>query len=207
MPKKADHFYFDNLIESAELSLEASKMLKAALVNFDVAMLGQQRIRLHAIEHRGDDNRHEIMRKLTGAFITPIERDDLTKLSQIIDDVTDAIEDILIRIDITNITVIRPDSVEFAELVIRCCATMKQMMQAFPNFKKSKKLRELIIEINRLEEVGDEKYGQCMKKLHTCGADPIEVIDWREIYDIFEECCDDCERVADIVEGIVIGNS
>ncbi len=207
MPRKTELFYFNNLIESAGFSLEAAEILKEVLVSFDVAKLAEQRIALHEIEHRGDDNRHEIMRKLTGAFITPIERDDLIKLSQNIDDVTDAIEDILIRIDMTNITRIRPDSIDFSELVIHCCASMKQMMQEFPNFKKSKKLKEQIIEINRLEEVGDEKYIRCMKNLHTGSVDPIEIIDWREIYDLFEKCCDSCERVADIVEGIAIGNS
>jgi uncharacterized protein len=207
MAKKTDLFYFDNLIESASLSCEAAEMLKEALLHFDVKKLDEQRTLLHDIEHKGDDNRHAIMRKLVGAFITPIERDDLTKLSQNIDDVTDAIEDILIRIDITNTALIRPDSVEFADLVIHCCAVMKQMMQEFTNFKKSKKLKELIIEINRLEEVGDEKYVRCMKNLHTESTNPIEIIAWREIYDLFEKCCDSCESVADIVEGIAIGNS
>jgi uncharacterized protein len=207
MSKKGDRYYFNNLIDSAELSREAAVMLKTVLTNFDVSKLDEQRVCLHEIEHRGDNNRHEIMHKLVSAFVTPIERDDLTKLSQNIDDVTDAIEDILIRIDMTNITEIRPDSVEFAELVIHCCSAMKEMLQEFTNFKKSKKLKDLIIEINRLEEVGDDKYVRCMKDLHTGCADPIIIIAWREIYDIFEKCCDSCESVADIVEGIVIGNS
>jgi uncharacterized protein Yka (UPF0111/DUF47 family) len=121
--------------------------------------------------------------------------------------VTDAIEDILIRIYMTNITTIRPDSIDFADLVIHCCCTMKEMLCEFANFKKSKKLKDLIIELNRLEEVGDEKYLNCMRNLHTACNDPIEIIAWREIYDIFERCCDTCENVADIVEGITIGNS
>jgi uncharacterized protein len=207
MSKKGDRFYFNNLVDSAELSREAAVMLKATLTNFDACKLDEQRVCLHEIEHRGDNNRHEIMHRLVTAFVTPIERDDLTKLSQNIDDVTDAIEDILIRIDMTNITEIRPDSIEFAELVIHCCNAMKEMLQEFTNFKKSKKLKNLIIEINRLEEVGDEKYVRCMKDLHTGCNDPITIIAWREIYDIFEKCCDSCENVADIVEGIVIGNS
>jgi len=207
MARKTDNFYFNNFIESAELSCEAAEMLKTVLMDFNLKKLPEQRIELHEIEHKGDNTRHELIRKLVSAFITPIERDDLTKLSQNIDDVTDAIEDILIRIYMTNITTIRPDSIDFADLVIRCCCTMKEMLREFANFKKSKKLKELIIELNRLEEVGDEKYLNCMRNLHTSCNDPIEIIAWREIYDIFERCCDTCENVADIVEGITIGNS
>ena len=207
MARKTDNFYFNNFIESAELSCEAAEMLKTVLMDFNLKKLPEQRIELHEIEHKGDNTRHELIRKLVSAFITPIERDDLTKLSQNIDDVTDAIEDILIRIYMTNITTIRPDSIDFADLVIHCCCTMKEMLREFANFKKSKKLKELIIELNRLEEVGDEKYLNCMRNLHTSCNDPIEIIAWREIYDIFERCCDTCENVADIVEGITIGNS
>ncbi|HNX62504.1 MAG TPA: DUF47 family protein [Candidatus Limiplasma sp.] len=207
MAKKTDNFYFNNFIESAGLSCDAAEMLKAVLVNFDLKKLPEQRAQLHEIEHKGDNTRHELIHKLVSAFITPIERDDLTKLSQNIDDVTDAIEDILIRIYMTNITTIRPDSIDFADLVIHCCCTMKEMLCEFANFKKSKKLKDLIIELNRLEEVGDEKYLNCMRNLHTACNDPIEIIAWREIYDIFERCCDTCENVADIVEGITIGNS
>jgi uncharacterized protein len=207
MSKKAGTFYFNNFVESAAISCEAAEMLKSVLINFDVNKLEAQKVQLHEIEHKGDNTRHELIRKLVSAFITPIERDDLTKLSQNLDDVTDAIEDILIRIYMTNITQIRPDSIDFAELVVHCCNTMKEMLEEFSNFKKSKKLKDLIIELNRLEEVGDDKYVRCMRNLHTTCTDPIEVIAWREIYDIFERCCDTCENVADILESIAIGNT
>lgn len=207
MSKKTDRFYFNNFVESAVISCEAAEMLKSVLSNFSVATLPENKVKIHEIEHKGDDKRHEMTQELVRAFITPIERDDLLKLSQYIDDVTDSIEDIIIRIYISNVTSIRPDSIAFADLVIRCCVAMKEMLEEFPKFKKSKKLAELIIEINRLEELGDDMYVECMRKLHTTSTDPLEIIAWREIYDFFEKCCDTCENVADIVEGITIGNS
>ncbi|MGI5985550.1 MAG: DUF47 family protein [Clostridiales bacterium] len=206
MSKKMDSFYFNNFVESAAISCEAAEMLKSVLVNFDTKSLNDNKIKIHEIEHKGDDKRHEMTQALVRAFITPIERDDILKLSQYIDDVTDSIEDILIRIYINNVTQIREDSIEFADLLIQCCNTMKEMLEEFPNFKKSKKLGELIIEINRLEEIGDDMYVKCMRDLHTSTTDPLEIIAWREIYEFFEICCDTCENVADIVEGITIGN-
>ncbi|NLH01720.1 MAG: DUF47 family protein [Clostridiales bacterium] len=207
MSKKTDSFYFNNFIESAEISCEAAAMLKSVLENFDVKTLPENKIKIHEIEHKGDDKRHEITQALVRAFITPIERDDILKLSQYIDDVTDSIEDIIIRIYINNVKQIRPDSIEFADLVIRCCTAMKAMFEEFPKFKKSKKVEELIIEINRLEELGDDMYVECMRNLHTTSTDPLEIIAWREIYGFFEICCDTCENVADIVESIIIGNT
>ena len=93
------------------------------------------------------------------------------------------------------------------DVVISCCEAMTDMLREFHNFKKSKTLNELIIEINRLEEVGDDLYVACMRNLHTTSSDPLEIIAWREIYEFFEKCCDTCENVADIIESIVIGNT
>ncbi len=193
MFKKTEDFYFNNFVESATISCEAAVLLKEVLTDFDVNTLSTEKNKLHEIERKGDDKRHEMIRALVRAFITPIERNDLLKLSQNLDDVTDSIEDIIIHIYINNITHIRPDTFEFLEIVIKCCGAMKEMMQEFSNFKKSKKLKELIIEINRLEELGDDMYVKCMRNLHTTSTEPLEIIVWREIYDFFEKCCDACE--------------
>ena len=52
-----------------------------------------------------------MMAVLVKAFITPIEREDIILLSQSIDEVTDKIEDVLIRIYINNVQQIRPEAV------------------------------------------------------------------------------------------------
>lgn len=204
---KKDSFYYQNFVDSAEVSCEAARALKDILRNFRVDTLQQKRAELHEIEHKGDSKRHEMTGVLVRAFITPIEREDILRLSQYIDDVTDCIEDILIHIYINNVQSIRPDSLDFADLLIQITEATKKMLQEFPNFKKPKKLTELIIEINRLEELGDDLYVDCMRRLHTTSYDPLEIIAWREIYEFFEKCCDTCENVADIIESIAIGNT
>ena len=206
MAKKSDRFYYDNFIDSAALSCEAAKMLRQTLADFAPAALDEKRAALHEIERRGDDKRHEMVGALVTAFITPLERGDMLELSQNIDDVTDAVEDVLIRIYMCNVRSVRPDAVEFADLVIQCCEAMQKLLEELPNFKKSKTLEDLIVEINRLEELGDDLYVKCMRSLHTTDSDPLDVVAWREIYAYFEKCCDGCEHVADIVEGISIGN-
>lgn len=206
MAKKSDRFYYENFIESAALSCEAATLLRQTLADFDPAALDEKREALHEIERRGDDKRHEMVGALVTAFITPLERGDLLELSQNIDDVTDAVEDVLIRIYMCNVQTIRPDAVEFADLVIACCGAMQKLLEELPNFKKSKTLEDLIVELNRLEELGDDLYVKCMRSLHTTDTGALDVVVWREIYAYFEKCCDGCEHVADIVEGISIGN-
>ena len=88
-----------------------------------------------------------------------------------------------------------------------CCKVLKEIMEEFANFKKSKTLHGLIIEINALEEEGDRLFIDSMRRLHTEVTDPLEIIAWREIYNFLEKCCDACEHVADAVESVIMKNT
>ena len=190
-----------------ECGCQAAKMLEENLANFDVKQLSDNLSKLHQIEHDADKKKHEMMAVLVKAFITPIEREDIILLSQSIDEVTDKIEDFQIRIYINNVQSIRPEAIQFTKVIIRCCRVHKQIMEEFANFKKSKTLHGLIIEINALEEEGDRLFIDSMRKLHTEVTDPLEIIAWREIYNFLEKCCDACEHVADAVESVIMKNT
>jgi predicted phosphate transport protein (TIGR00153 family) len=206
MSKKSGNLYFDNFKESMAISCEAAETLKRLLTDFDVEGLPAALKVMHEIEHRGDAKKHEMTEELVRAFITPIERDDIVTLSQNIDNVTDNIEDILIHIYITNITEIRQEALDYAELLIRCCRASYFLLEEFVNFKKSRQLRDLIVQINQLEEEGDAMYMRFRRSLHEYCTDPAQIMAWDEIFSYFENVCDACEDVADIVESITIGN-
>ena len=207
MAKKIDNYYFENFIQCVECGCQAAMMLEENLANFDVNRLSENLDELHKIEHDADKKKHEMMGVLVKAFITPIEREDIILLSQCIDEVTDQIEDVLIRIYINNVHTIRPEALQFTKVIIRCCKVLKEIMEEFANFKKSKTLHGLIIEINALEEEGDRLFIDSMRRLHTEVTDPLEIIAWREIYNFLEKCCDACEHVADAVESVIMKNT
>ena len=159
------------------------------------------------VEHAADEKKHVVLNTMVKAFITPIEREDIILLSQNIDEMTDKIEDVLIRIYHNNIRSIRPDALQLAKVVIRCCEAVKEMMGEFADFKRSKTLHDRVVNINTMEEEADQLYISSMHTLHTTCTDPIEIISWREIYMYLEKCADACEHVADVVESVVMKNS
>ena len=207
MSKKSDSYYLQNFIECVECGCQAAKMLEDNLNHFDTGLLQDKLDELHRIEHDADKKKHEMMAVLVKAFITPIEREDIILLSQSIDEVTDKIEDVLIRIYINNVQQIRPEALAFIKVIIRCCEALKEVMEEFADFRKSKTLHGLIIEINALEEEGDRLFIESMRRLHAEVTDPIEIIAWREIYVYLEKCCDACEHVADVVESVIMKNT
>ena len=207
MAKKSDNYYFENFIECVECGCQAARMLEENLADFDVHQLSDKLNELHKIEHDADKKKHEMMAVLVKAFITPIEREDIILLSQNIDEVTDKIEDVMLRLYYNNIQSIRPDSLELVSIVVKSCDMVKLMLKEFASFRHSKSLRDHIIAINTLEEQADQVFVTSMRELHTTCTDPVEIICWREVYFYLEKCTDACEHVADVVEQIVMKNS
>ena len=207
MAKKQDSFYFETFIACLDDACRAAQLLDRSMRDFAPARLKEDLDEMHAIEHSADDKKHELLNVLAKAFITPIEREDIILLSQNIDEVTDKIEDVLLRIYCNNVQNIRPEALEMTALVIRCCEEAKLMAVEFADFKRSKRLRDNIIHINTLEEEADRLFINSMRTLHTTSTDPIEIIVWREILYYLEKCVDACEHVADTVESVVMKNS
>lgn len=207
MAKKQDDFYFQNFITCAEFSSQAAHLLKDILSDFRPEETKKRLDELHAIEHAADEKKHELNDKLVKAFITPIEREDIASLSQQIDNLTDKIEEVFIRIYINNVSKIRPEALEMLDIVIRCCEEICGLMREFANFRRSKELKDRIIRINSLEEEADRLYIANMRALHSEERDVLEIIAWREIYSYLEKCADACEHAADVVEGVVMKNS
>ena len=206
MGSKQNSFYFDNFIACADYSRKAAQLLDKGMRQFDPAQIGDMIEEMHEVEHAGDEKKHELLNVLAKAFITPIEREDIILLGQNIDEVTDKIEDVLLRMYCNNIKSVRPDALELVAVVIECCNELKEMLEEFPRFKNSKKLHEKIVNINTLEEKADQLFISSMRNLHTTCDDPVMIIVWREIYIYLEKCVDACEHVADTVESVIMKN-
>ena len=207
MAKKQDSFYFDTFTACIDCACQAAHLLNEVMRTFSPQQIGDRLDEMHAIEHAADMTKHDLLNVLAKAFMTPIEREDILLLSQNIDEVTDQIEDVLLRLYCNNVQVIRPDALKLSEVVIRCCEEAKNMAREFSDFKHSKTLHNHIVNINTMEEEADALFISSLRTLHTTCADPLEIIVWREIYTYLEKCVDACEHVADTVESVVMKNS
>lgn len=207
MGYRKDNNYFEMLAELVNYSCNAATLLNDTLTNFNSLELPKKIDMMHEIEHTADLKKHDMMNKLAKEFITPIERGDIIELAHQIDNVTDAIEDILVRIYIFNITTVRPEALEFCNLIIKCCDELKKLIKEFQNFKKSSTIHSSIISINDLEEVGDKLYTSSLRTLFTSNLSATEIMTWKDIIEYFEKCCDDCEDAANVVESVVMKNS
>jgi predicted phosphate transport protein (TIGR00153 family) len=207
MRKKNEYNYFEAFCELSKFSLTSATVLNDTLSKWNINTKATKVKEMHQIEHAADKAKHDIMNRLVKEFLPPIEREDITTLTQEIDNVTDSIEDVLLYIDMFNIKKIRPEALKFSELIVKCCKALDEAMALFKSFKNFKALHEKIVEINHLEEQGDALYVNIVRKLYENEKDPIELMRWTEVFYRLERCCDICEDVANVIESIVMKNS
>ncbi len=207
MASKADKFYFDNFSEAADQSLKAAQYLVACLNDYHPDDLEKMLTAMHEIEHLGDSKKHEMSAALAKAFVTPVDREDLALISQNIDEVTDAVEEVLQRFYMYDIRNVIPDAITFANKLVECCELMIAVLAEFVNFKKPAKLHEAIVALNHAEEECDQLYVNATRNIPTHCTDVLEILSWREIFEKLEKCADACEHVGDCVDTVVMKNT
>lgn len=199
--------YFDCFARLVEYSCQAADYLHETMQHFSPSTIGVQIQELHRIEHDADDDKHQMMEKLAREFITPIEREDIIQLAQEIDEVTDRIEDVLMRIYMYNFSTIRPEVFAFTEVISRCCCALKKAVEEFPEFRKSKTIHQFLVDVNTLEEEGDRLYVSSVRGLYKEGGSGALVAAWSNTFDCLERCCDACEHVANVIESVIMKNT
>lgn len=205
---KKNNLYFESFVEMARAACEAANLLHKILHTFDVEQLPGQREQMHVIEHGADKVKHRMMEQLMREFLPPIEREDISAMAQAIDNVTDSIEEVLMRIYMYDLRELRPEVVQFSELIVRGCEALLVAMEEFPNYRKSAKIHESIVRVNSIEEEGDRLYLAAGRRLYSeKDVTAADLSAWMRTLDYLEDCCDACERVADLAETVILKNS
>ena len=204
---KGDKFYYDNFAECTAFAKKAASYLVECLENFDADNMEAMLEKMHGFEHGADMKKHEMGEALAKAFVTPVDREDLDLLSHQLDTVVDLIEEVLQKLYIYNVKTIEPAAIDYAKKLVKSCDILCEVVAEFENFKKSKKLRDLIIQANDAEEECDKLYLTTMHELTKNSADVLTTVHWYKIYGCFEACADACEHVSDCIGSIVLKNT
>ena len=103
------------LTEALVGQLEATKegaWLALAMIGGEVGRTGAHE-QMRAIEHLGDEERARLVEELKNALVTPIDREDLFRLSRSIDDVLDSLRDFVRESHLYRV----PQQIRFAPML------------------------------------------------------------------------------------------
>jgi predicted phosphate transport protein (TIGR00153 family) len=198
-----DRLYFDLFEEAAGNIVRASDLLDQLLRSYPDRREELTRDIL-ICEQEGDRITHDIIRRLNETFVTPIDREDIYALASALDDVVDFTEEAADYLGLYKIEAPMEQAQRLAHVLLQAS---RAISEAMPRLRAFDDIAHYTVEINRLENDGDRITREAMASLFDTGIDPMVVIRWKDIYERLENAIDATERVANILEGIVIKNS
>lgn len=208
MAKKSKYNYFKAYEKLTGLAVKEADLLIESMESFTTAAdLSAPMEQMHAFENAGDDINHDMFESAATDFMPPFDREDIVQLAQALDDVLDYIDDVLGHMQIYAVRNVPDNAMKFAHLIRKSCVALNDAMEAFHSFKKNKKFRNLLVDLNSYEEEADALYKEAMLHLHTVdNAEVMHVLVWSRIYERMEKCCDATEHAADICSTIMLKN-
>src|SRR3954463_7282816 len=197
-----DRQFFDLFEEAAGNNQRAADLLDQMLRNFpERADLARD---ILICEQEGDRITHDIIRRLNETFVTPIDREDIYGLASALDDIVDYTEEVADYLGLYQIEAPMEQAQRLAHVLLQSARAISEAMPRLRNFDD---ISHYTVEVNRLENDGDRIVREAVASLFHGGIDPMVVIRWKDIFERLEAAIDSTERVANILEGIVIKNS
>jgi predicted phosphate transport protein (TIGR00153 family) len=152
-------------------------------------------------EQEGDRITHDVIHRLNSTSVTPIDREDIYALASALDDVVDFIEE---AADFMGLYRIEAPMEQAQQLTVVLHQACRNIAEALRRLRGLRDLNHYLIEVNRLENDGDRIVREALASLFSNGIDPMVVIRWKDIFERLEHAIDACEKVANILEGIVV---
>jgi uncharacterized protein len=198
----SDNAFFDLFERAGANAVRAAELLDELLSGFPESQILARDILI--CEQNGDQLTHEIIRKINQSFVTPIDRADILRLSSALDDIVDFIEEAADYLGLYGIEAPMLQAQGLAKVLVDA---VRHIETAIPMVRDYKSISEHTVEVHRLENEGDRIVRGAIASLFEEGIDPMVVIRWKDIFELLEDAIDATERVAFILEGIVIKNA
>lgn len=199
--------YFALLLDQVSYCVAASELLQQIVRCYGGENILSYREQMHRIEHTADGVHHDILNRLSTEFITPIDQEDILRLVQLIDDITDALDEVILDCYMYHIKQIPQNAIPLTEAVMHCVQALYEATEELQHFKRPELLRRKLVKINDMEVKADELFIEAVHDLFANVTQTGELLGCKAIYDGLENCCDLCEHAADVMEQIILKNT
>ena len=158
-------------------------------------------------ERECDEKVQRIMKELYASFVTPFEREDISDLALGLGDIVDGMNSVAERLDLFNVDEFRKEGAQLAELTLRACITVKEMLDHLADYKKDSAVMEKAIAVGHVEDEGDLVYHNALSRLFRDEMTGRETVAWLRIFDRMEQALDSCDKAAGIVRSVIMKNA
>jgi predicted phosphate transport protein (TIGR00153 family) len=197
---KEDHFY-DFLERQATVARDAARVLTSLTTGTDPITV---RDRVQDLEHQGDAIVHEMLEALARTFVTPIDREDLQKLSKRLDDILDYTNAAARAIVLFGVEKPTEPMTLLMEKLVQCTEVLTTTLPHLRHHDYNA-ATDGAKQVAKLEKDGDAVFRDAISRLfHDPAIDAKDILREREVLDDLEKAVNRCEQVADALTVIAV---
>lgn len=197
---REDHFY-DFLERQAKAAHEGAKALSK--FSGDGNSAAQARDAVQKIEHEGDRIVHEMEEALAKTFVTPIDREDLQKLSSELDGVLDLTNGAIRACVMLGVEKPTEPMSKLIEIIVRATAKLNETI---PKLRKHQ-YTEIVSDardLRKIEKEADAVYREAISKLFHDVNDAKVLIREKTVLEDLENAIDQCDSIADTLANLAV---
>ena len=200
LPREVNFYvYFES---HAALTAAAAKEFQALTRDEGRLVLAVKRIK--ELEHEADENVRQCLERLHKTFLTPFDRNDIHLLITALDDVIDMIDGTARKIHLYEAHNLPKNLRDTADVLVRATELITTVVAGLRQMGDGSEILKCCVEIKRCETDADAIHADAVARLFKEEKDAVAVIKWRDIFEGIETATDNCEDVANIIEGIVL---
>ena len=194
------HFY-DFLEKQAKAAHDGAKTLSQFATNGKTAE--QARDEVQKIEHEGDRFVHEMEEALARTFVTPIDREDLQKLSSELDTVLDLTNGAIRACVMLGVAKPTEPMKKLIEIIVRATAKLDETIPKLRKHHYSDIVTDAR-ELRKIEKEGDVVYREAISNLFKEVNDAKVLIREKTVLEDLENAIDQCDSIADTLANLAV---
>jgi hypothetical protein len=202
IPKEKKFYALFN--QAAIYCIEASVELNNLFNSTTPEELKATRLKIKAIEKKGDEIATRVFNDLNVSFITPFDREDIHQLANTLDDVVDLMYSVSGKVEFYRLTVFSSYMKDMVAEIQKGCVQIQTAVNGLENFKSTDKTLRACKDLNKLESRVDEFFHLGLSSLFDNEKDAIELIKQKDILINIEKIANKIEDVSDVVKTILV---
>jgi len=197
----ANEEFFGLFEEAANNCTETAKLFcRVSEEGLNDAALEEIRV----LKKKSNEIAKNALRKLNSTFITPIDREDIQSLANLLNKITKRIVRACSNMRIYQIAATTPEIKSQAANLLEAVNELVPIVRLIRHTSHVDEATTLNGKMKEIESKGDEILNQTMAKLFSGSLQPLDVMKYREIHKDIESALNCCYDVSDEVLSVVL---
>lgn len=193
--------FFEAFSALADRVTRAAVLLRDLLM--DPSRADDVLAQLAVLEHQAAEVRHQVLAEGAAVAVAPLPREDVHRVASLLGDLVSTLRDAAHRTQSLHLDTPREPAARLADVVVRAARCIEASVASF---RERNFIAERCADMEPLAHEGQAIYDSAVEALFAGAPDPVDVIRWKEVYDLLEHTVEQCRAVENALASIVLEN-